>query len=175
VAANGRAGFYEGAIADAIISLIASKGGVMTHDDLKSHVSTEDEPISVRYKGVDIWEIPPNGQGITALLALNLLEGLSLETHKHDSVERLHKLIEVMRISFADTRYYVADPSKVHVPVRELLSKEYATKRRALYNDNKAVVDVTHGSPVNSSSTVSFCVVDQWVCVLTICSLQLVP
>jgi gamma-glutamyltranspeptidase/glutathione hydrolase len=140
VAAKGRAGFYEGAIGEAIVSLLTSKGGAMTLDDLKSHVSTFDEPISVNYKGVTVHEIPPNGQGITALVALNILEGLNLESHTHGSVDHIHKLIEVMRLAFADTRYYVADPSKVHVPVRELLSKEYAKTRRQLYHDTKGIL-----------------------------------
>lgn len=95
VAKHGKKGFYEGRIAQEIVDLIQSKGGVMTLDDLKSHQTTMDEPISVNYRGIDVWEIPPNGQGITALMALNILEGFDLEKLDHNSAEYLHLLIEV--------------------------------------------------------------------------------
>jgi gamma-glutamyltranspeptidase/glutathione hydrolase len=105
---------------------------------LLSHRSTFPTPISTTYRGVEVFEVPPNGQGITALLALNILEGLPVLPH--DSVDRLHAQIESIRLAFADTRWYVADPDVVHVPVDELLSKEYAATRRALISMHAAAV-----------------------------------
>jgi len=160
--AHGKAGFYEGRIANEIIELIKSMGGKMTLEDLENHTSTMDTPISTNYRGIDIWEIPPNGQGITALMALNILEGFDLKSIKHNSPEYLHLLIESLRLAFADTRYYVADQTKTSVPIDEMLSKEYATKRRELISKVKAKSDILKGSPISMSNTVYFCVVDKF-------------
>lgn len=157
---EGKSGFYEGRIAQAIVDLLSPMGGVMTTDDLKNHKSSFDKPISVNYHGVDVYEIPPNGQGITALIALNILEEFNLKALDPLGPTYLHILIEAMRIAFADTRYYVADPSVTHIPIKELLSKSYAAERRKQLNPKKATIDVTHGSPVNSSDTVYLSVVD---------------
>ncbi len=162
VAEHGKAGFYEGRVAEAIVELLHLKGGTMTLDDLKRHRTTFDEPISVNYRGVDVWEIPPNGQGITALIALNIVEGYDLSKLHYDSPQRLHLLIEAIRTAFADTRWYVADPSATHVPIKELISKSYAAERRQHINPSKAVLDRVHGSPVAGSDTVYFCTADRW-------------
>lgn len=156
----GKAGFYEGRIAKAIVDLLSSLGGVMSLDDLKNHHSTFDDPIHVNYKGLEVFEIPPNGQGITALLALNILEEFNIEQMEHSSVEHLHVLIETMRIAFADTRWYVADPLLVDIPIQRLISKEYAKKRSTIFNPKRATLDTKHGSPTTSSDTVYFCIVD---------------
>ncbi len=160
VAEHGKSGFYEGRIAEAIVDLIQSIDGVMTLKDLKNHQTTYDEPISINYRGVDVYEIPPNGQGITALIALNILEEFNITSMKHSSVEHLHVMIEAMRIAFADTRWYVADPAVVDVPIKKLISKEYASERRKLIDVTKATVDVQKGSPFASSDTVYFSIVD---------------
>ncbi|TFG09547.1 gamma-glutamyltransferase [Candidatus Heimdallarchaeota archaeon] len=157
---EGKSGFYEGRIANAIIDLIQSKEGLMTLEDLKNHQTTFDNPISTNYRGVDVYEIPPNGQGITALIALNILEGFEIDKMKHSSAEHLHVLIETMRIAFADTRWYVADPAVVDVPIQELISKTYASERRKLIDLSKATIDTQKGSPFSSSDTVYFSVVD---------------
>jgi len=162
VAEHGKAGFYEGRIAESIVELLQLKGGTMTLDDLKRHGSTFDEPITVNYRGLDIWEIPPNGQGITALIALNIIEGFNLHKVPYDSSQRLHLLIEAMRTAFADTRWYVADPTKTDVPVKELISKDYAATRRENINPSMATLDRVHGSPVAGSDTVYFCTADRW-------------
>ncbi|TPX64038.1 hypothetical protein CcCBS67573_g08517 [Chytriomyces confervae] len=165
---HGKAGFYEGPVAEAIVSTLRELGSVITLEDLKSHTSTAVEPICIEYDGaLKLYECPPNGQGITALIALGILEALQKETSTDfiekglNSVEYLHTLIESMRLAFADSQYYVTDPDVVHVPVKELLSKDYLSRRAKLVDTDKASVAVKHGSPANSSDTVYFSVVDK--------------
>ncbi|HET7506082.1 MAG TPA: gamma-glutamyltransferase family protein [Kofleriaceae bacterium] len=160
IAAGGPDAFYRGEIADAIVSVIGESGGVMTAADLAAHTSTWDEPISTTYRGIRIWECPPNGQGLTALIALNLLEGFPLAGQDPLGPDRQHLLIEALRLAFADTRWYVADPRVSSVPVAELLSRDYAARRRALIDPRRAAADVRRGAPVAGSDTVYFCVVD---------------
>ncbi|MFP3951773.1 MAG: gamma-glutamyltransferase [Candidatus Bathyarchaeia archaeon] len=160
LAEHGKEGFYQGRIAEAIVDLLQARGSYMCLEDLEKHHSTFPDPISTSYRGVDIYEIPPNGQGITALIALNILEGFDIESMGHLSKEYLHHLIEVMRLAFADSRWYVADPEVVHVPIEGLISKEYAERRRKLLDPERASVDAERGSPVAGSDTVYFCVVD---------------
>lgn len=162
VAMGGKDVFYQGEIAEAIIGVIRQAGGCMSMDDLASHVSTWEEPISVTYRGLRVYECPPNGQGMTALLALNLLEGFDLASLEAFSAERLHVMIESMRLAFADSRWYVADPKFSNVPIEELLSKDYAAERRKLIDRNRATIDPNHGTPVNSSDTVYLSVVDKF-------------
>ncbi|KAG8901236.1 hypothetical protein FRB99_005462 [Tulasnella sp. 403] len=167
---KGKDGFYKGRVAEAIVELIRNKGGVMSLDDLAKHQSTPVEPISYTHSNdVTIYECPPNGQGITALMALGILDVLqeegeirSLSSMEHNSVEYLHVLIESLRIAFSDTRYYVADPDVEHIPVKELLSKEYLSSRAKLFDPSKANPEICHGYPAQSSDTVYFCVTDQW-------------
>jgi gamma-glutamyltranspeptidase/glutathione hydrolase len=160
VADHGKAGFYEGRIAEEIVKILELLGGIMTLDDLKNHYNTFPEPITTNYKGLDVYEIPPNGQGITALIALNILEEYDFTGVPHGSTKHLHLMIESMRLAFADTRWYVADPDFSSGPVDELISKDYAAKRRMLINPDKASVDVKKGSPIAGSDTVYFCIVD---------------
>ena len=134
----------------------------MSIDDLASHVSTWEEPISVDYRGYRVYECPPNGQGITALIALNILEGFDLASLAPLSTERMHLLIEVMRLAFADSRWYVADPAFSNIPIKELLSKEYANERRKLIDPKRASIDPKRGTPVNSSNTVYLSVADKF-------------
>lgn len=162
VASGGRSAFYEGEIAEAIVSVIKQAGGCMSAEDLASHVSTWEDPISVIYRGLRVHECPPNGQGITALIALNILEGFDLSSLPSLSTERLHLMIESMRLAFADSRWYVADPEFSNVPIQELLSKEYASERRRLIDRKHATVDPKRGTPVSSSNTVYLSVVDRF-------------
>ena len=161
IAAGGKEAFYEGEIAEVIAETVQQAGGCLRVDDLAAHVSTWDEPISTSYGGLRLWECPPNGQGIAALIALNLLEGFDLPANPLAN-GRLHLEIEAMRLAFADTRWYVADPRMVRVPVAELISKEYASKRRKLIHPKKATIDQQRGTPAAGSDTVYFCVVDRW-------------
>ncbi len=160
IATGGPDAFYRGEIGAAIVSVIEASGGVMAASDLAAHTSTWDEPISTTYRGMRVWECPPNGQGLTALLALNLLEGFELAGQDPRGADRAHLLVEALRVAFADTRWYVADPRVSKVPVAELLSKDYAARRRALIDPKRRVKDLTHGAPVAGSDTVYFCVVD---------------
>ncbi|KAG9120988.1 hypothetical protein FRC07_003252 [Ceratobasidium sp. 392] len=167
---EGKKGFYTGRIAKAIVELIKSKGGVMELDDLATHDTEFVEPISYTYADdVTLYECPPNGQGITALMALGILEAAQdigkikpLLEMEHNSVEYLHALIEGLRLAFADTQYYVTDPGVVHVPVKEMISKEYLRKRAKLFNPTASIPDINHGDPVHSTDTVYFSVTDQW-------------
>ena len=160
IADGGKEAYYKGEIGRAVAAAVLSEGGVMTAEDLAAHESTWVDPISTTYRGLRVWECPPNGQGITGLLALNLLEGFELKGQDPLGPDRWHLLIEAMRIAFADARWYVADPQLAKVPVAELLSKSYAARRRALFDSKRAAVDVHRGSPAAGSDTVYFCVVD---------------
>lgn len=160
VAERGALGFYQGPIAESMIGVIKEAGGCMTMDDLASHESTWENPISVDYRGLRVYECPPNGQGITALIALNILEGFDLESLAAVSPEKMHLMIEALHLAFADAKWYVADPAFVKIPVKELLSKEYADERRKLIDPNRATLDPQRGAPVTSSSTVYLSVVD---------------
>jgi gamma-glutamyltranspeptidase/glutathione hydrolase len=160
VAMGGKQAFYEGAIADAIVSTVRKAGGCLAVEDLAAHTSTWDTPISTTYRGLRVWECPPNGQGLTALIALNILEGFDLAALSPLSADRLHLEIEALRLAFADTRWYVADPAFTPAPLKWLLSKEYAAERRKRLNLRRASLDVQRGSPVAGSDTVYFCVVD---------------
>ena len=162
IAERGVSAFYQGDLAESIVNVLSEADGCMSLDDLASHVSTWEEPISVDYRGYRVYECPPNGQGITALIALNLLEGFDLDSLKSLSTERLHVMIEAMRLAFADSRWYVADPAFSKIPVQELLSKNYATERRKLIDPSRATIDPKHGTPVSSSDTVYLSVVDKW-------------
>jgi gamma-glutamyltranspeptidase / glutathione hydrolase len=169
IAAGGKKAYYTGEIAEAIASTVQQAGGCLTVDDVAAHTSTWDEPVSTTYAGLRLWECPPNGQGIAALLALNLLEGFDLPANPL-AADRLHLEIEALRLAFADTRWYVADPHhretsevfKTAEVYPALISKEYASERRKLIDAYQATLDQQRGTPVTGSDTVYFCVVDQW-------------
>lgn len=160
VAEGGKAGFYQGVIAEAIAEVVQMAGGCMAVEDLAVHTASWVEPINTTYRGFRIWECPPNGQGLTALIALNILEGFDFSKLPPLSAQRLHLQIEALRLAFADTRWYVTDPQFNNIPVSELLSKEYAAERRVLISPNLATLDQKYGSPVDSSDTVYLSVVD---------------
>jgi len=161
IAEDGKRAYYTGEIAESIAQVIQQSGGCLTTADLAAHHSTWDEPIPVNYRGYRIWECPPNGQGLAALLALNLLEGFDLASLPPLSTRRLHLQIEAMRLAFADARWYVSDPAFSSIPLNELLSKAYSDERRKLINLKKATLNQVHGTPIKSSGTVYFSVVDK--------------
>lgn len=160
IAAGGKEAFYRGEIARAVSDAVRRAGGVLAPEDLAAHESTWEEPIRTTYRGMTVWECPPNGQGIVALIALNLLEGFDLRGQDPLGPERAHLLIEVLRLAFADARAYVADPAVEKVPAAELLSKDYAARRRRLIDPRRAAPDAAPGAPASGSDTVYFCVVD---------------
>jgi len=162
IAEEGAAAFYQGEIAESIVHVVNEAGGCLSLDDLAAHTSTWEEPISVDYRGYRVYECPPNGQGITALIALNILEGFDLAESNPLSVERLHLMIESLRLAFADARWYVTDPAFSNIPIEELLSESYAAKRRKLINTKHAIRNLSRGTPVNSSDTVYLSVVDKF-------------
>jgi gamma-glutamyltranspeptidase/glutathione hydrolase len=160
VADGGKRVFYEGEIAQAIVSTVKAAGGCLQMDDLAAHTSSWVQPIHVDYRGLRVWECPPNGQGLAALLALNILEGFDLSAFAPLSTRRLHLEIEAMRLAFADAAWYVADPAFSPMPLEWLLSKDYASQRRHLINLRKANLAQTHSTPPAGTDTVYFCVVD---------------
>lgn len=157
IAASNAEDFYHGDLASQITAFAAATGGYLTRADLAAHSSTWVEPISTTYRGYDVWEIPPNGQGITALTALNILEGFDLAAHPRDSVESYHLQIEAMKLAFADGLRYVADMEQAEVPARGLLDKEYAARRRALIGAR--ALDPAPGEPPRGG-TVYLCAAD---------------
>ena len=131
LAEQGPDAFYRGPIAQAIASTIARHGALLTAEDLAAHTSTWVEPLSTDYHGLQVWECPPNGQGIVALEALNILSGVDLAGMPFDAPDTVHWKIEALKLALADALGYVADPEHVRVPVDELLSPEHAARRRA--------------------------------------------
>ncbi|MDZ4764817.1 MAG: gamma-glutamyltransferase [Chloroflexota bacterium] len=160
VAEGGAAAFYTGAIADAIVTTVQAAGGVMTHDDLKAHTTTWDTPIRADYRGVTVYECPPNGQGLAALQALRVAEGFELAALAWDAPERLHLMIEAMRLAFADARRYIADNDTNPAPTDFLLSDAYSAERRALIRPDAAMQPPSFGVPFGGSDTVYLSVVD---------------
>jgi gamma-glutamyltranspeptidase/glutathione hydrolase len=160
VARGGKKTFYQGEIAEAIVDIVDQAGGCLSPADLAAHYSTWDTPISTIYRGLRIWECPPNGQGLAALLGLNILEGFNLSEFSPQSAARLHLEIEAMRLAFTDTSWYVADPAFNPAPLDELLSKDYAAERRQLIDPSRATLDQQHGTPTSASDTVYLSVVD---------------
>ena len=141
IAAQGRRVFYEGEIAQQIVSFMRQQGGLLSEEDLANYHAHEAEPIHVNYRGYEVYEAPPNSQGHVLLQALNLLEGFDLKYIGHNSAPYLHLVVEALKLSFADRNHYVGDPRFVPpIPMEGLLSKEYADARRGLIDPNRAIV-----------------------------------
>ena len=138
VAEQGAEVFYRGEIADKIVAFSQANGGLFTLQDLAEHSSTWTEPISTEYHGVRLCECPPNGQGLVALLALNLLSGYDLVSLGHNSPAYLHLIVEALKLAFADAHYHVTDPEQYDVPVERLLSPDYTAERRQLISREQA-------------------------------------
>ena len=153
--------FYTGPVAEAIVSSLEERGGVMTLDDLKQHHSTWDEPIKIDYRGVTVYECPPNGQGLTALIALNTASHFDLRSVPWDAPERLHLMIESMRLAWADAHEYIADMRRADVPVEALLSKKYAAARAAMIDAARTMdPPATAGQLPGGADTIYLSVVD---------------
>ena len=149
---EGRKGFYEGEIAKLISTFIQEQGGFLSYEDLKNHRSEWVEPVSTNYRGYDIWELPPNGQGIAALQILNLLEGFDIKSMGFGSAEYIHHLVEAKKIAFADRAKYYADTDFNQIPTQYLISKEYSDKRRPEINPDQAAESVTAANLENGDT-----------------------
>ena len=132
IAKQGRDIFYKGEIAKTIGKFIKKQGGFLSVKDFASHKSEWVEPVSINYRGYDVWELPPNGQGIAALQMLKILEGYDFSNIEFGGAEHLHLFTEAKKLAFEDRAKYYADMDFVKVPVDKLLSDEYANKRRQL-------------------------------------------
>jgi len=138
IATRDRGGFYRGPIAEAIAASAGAHGGFLELDDLASHDSTWVEPISTTYRGFDVWELPPNTQGLAVLQMLSLLEGFDLRALGHNSTELLHLWIEAKKLAYEDRARHYADPAFAEVPLDRLLSKEHAVAQRARIDPARA-------------------------------------
>lgn len=150
--------FYHGELAQAIVRFAKQTGGLIRMSDLEQHQSTWEHPISANYRGYDVWEMPPNGQGLTALLALNILEGFEFTREVPPSEENYHRQIEAIKLAFADAHRYIADPKYVDVPTQALLAKDYAAQRRNLIGDQALIPEP--GDPLRGG-TVYLCTADE--------------
>lgn len=160
LADEGPDAFYRGPIAEAIVRTSERYGGLLTPRDLAEHTSTWVEPIHIDYEGYRVYECPPNGQGIAALIALNLLKGYDLATMEMTSAEALHLKMEAIKLAMTDAGRYVADPQMATVPVEGLLSEGYAAARRALIRQDQAIAMPQPGLPPTSPDTVYLCAAD---------------
>ena len=147
IAGNGRDAFYRGEMAGAMVAYSKSAGGLFDLKDFESHTSTWVEPVSTNYRGYDVWELPPNGQGIAVLQMLNLLEPHDLKSLGAQSAGSLHLLIEAKKLAYEDRARYYADPEFARVPVAELISKPYAARRGKLIDPTLANERPTSGDP----------------------------
>jgi gamma-glutamyltranspeptidase / glutathione hydrolase len=158
IAQSGGESFYRGKLASAIANFAADTGGFLTTDDLASHAPFWIEPISTQYRHLKVWEIPPNGQGIAALMALNIVEGFEMASLPRDSVESFHRQIEAMKLAFVDVYRHVADSNFMEVAVEHLLDKSYARERQQLILE-RAIPLAKTGLP--KGGTVYLCASDR--------------
>jgi gamma-glutamyltranspeptidase / glutathione hydrolase len=147
IANQGRDAFYKGEIARTIERYISENGGFLSYDDMAAHTSTWVDPVSTNYRGYDVWQLPPNGQGIAVLQILNILEGYDIASMGLYSPEYIHLFIEAKKLAFEDRAHYYADMDFSPVPVQKLISKEYAAERRELINPDRAARRFDPGIP----------------------------
>ena len=147
IAENGRAGFYEGEVAKTISEFIQGQGGFLTYEDLANFNSEWVDPVSTNYRGYDVWELPPNGQGVVALQILNILENFDLKEMGLFSSEYIHLFTEAKKLAFADRAKHYADPAFSEIPIKQLISKDYAKERAALIDKDKAALVDESGIP----------------------------
>jgi gamma-glutamyltranspeptidase/glutathione hydrolase len=147
IADGGRDVFYKGEIARTIDAFMKREGGFLTYRDLVEHTSEWVEPVSTNYRGYDVWELPPNGQGIAALQILNILEDYDLEAMGFGSADYVHLFVEAKKLVFEDRARWYADPDFNDIPVAQLISKEYAAERRQLIDQERAADSFEAGNP----------------------------
>ncbi|MGB5647332.1 MAG: gamma-glutamyltransferase [Muriicola sp.] len=162
IAKGGRDAFYKGSIARTIDGFMKKNGGFLSYEDLAGHTSNWVEPVSVNYRGFDVWELPPNGQGTAVLQILNILEGYDIAAMGFGSAEYLHVLTEAKKLAYEDRAKHYADPDFNTIPLPQLLSKEYAAQRRALISPDMAANSYAAGDfEIESGNTTYLTVADK--------------
>ena len=152
IAKEGRNGFYKGIVAKTISKFLKNQGGFLDEEDLQNHKSEWVNPVSTNYRGYDVWELPPNGQGIAALQILNILEGFDIEKMGFGSADYIHHFVEAKKIAYADRAKYYADPNFNKIPTKYLISKKYAEKRRKEIDTLKSSKSVSSGKLENGDT-----------------------
>ena len=160
ISENGRSFMYQGSVPEKISSYVNKFSGWLCEEDFAKHTCSWVKPISSNYRGYDVWECPPNGQGIAALIALNIVENLDFSDSSIEPALQLHYKIEAMKIAFKDALWYVADPEKVKIPVEELLSKSYAKQRFNEIKEDQPNTEYRKGNFKQSGDTVYVSVID---------------
>ncbi len=161
LATGGRDAYYKGPIAGKIDAFMRTHGGYLRKVDFEKHTSTWVDPVSVNYRGYEVFEMPPNGQGIAALQMLNILESYDLAGMGFNSPDALHVMIEAKKLAFEDRAKFYADPEFSKIPLKGLLSKTYATERRALIDMERAALTFDTGNPaLHEGDTIYLCVAD---------------
>lgn len=160
IATGGRDAFYEGKLARTMANFIKEQGGFLSYEDLASHTSEWVEPVSANYRGYDVWELPPNGQGTAALQILNILEGYDFDTIPFGSTMHVHLFTEAKKLAFEDRAKFYADPDFVDIPMDQLISEEYAAERRELIDLNRAARTYDAGK-LEQGNTIYLTVADE--------------
>ncbi|MBT42919.1 MAG: gamma-glutamyltransferase [Idiomarina sp.] len=161
IAEQGRDVFYEGDIARTISDFVQDNGGFLSYEDLASHESTWVDPVSSNYRGYDLWELPPNTQGIAAQQILNMLENFDIAAMGFDSPEYIHHFVEAKKLAFEDRAKYYSDPAFNDVPVEGLLDKDYARERAQLIDPSKPAKAVEPGNPPTEGDTIYLTTADE--------------
>jgi len=161
IADGGRDAFYKGDIAKTIANYMEKNGGFLSYEDLSSHTGNWVDPVSTNYRGFDVWELPPNGQGIAALQILNIMELFDISSMDHDSAEYVHLFTEVKKLVFEDRAKYYADSEFNKIPVTTLISKDYAQKRSGLLNLDRAANTYPAGKLLEEGDTIYLTTADK--------------
>ena len=162
IARGGRDAFYRGAIARTIAAYIKAQDGFLSYEDLAGHKGEWVEPVSTNYRGYDVWELPPNGQGLAALQMLNILEDYDFSKIAFGSAEHVHLFVEAKKLAFEDRAKFYADPDFGKAPIEWLVSKDYAAQRRALVSPDKAAKAVEPGTHKLDGDTIYLTTADRW-------------
>jgi gamma-glutamyltranspeptidase/glutathione hydrolase len=161
IADGGRDAFYKGDIAKTIANYMEKNGGFLSYEDLSSHTGNWVDPVSTNYRGYDVWELPPNGQGIAALQILNIMELFDISSMDHDSAEYVHLFTEVKKLVFEDRAKYYADSEFNKIPVTTLISKDYAQERSGLLNLDRAANTYPAGKLLEEGDTIYLTTADK--------------
>jgi len=161
IARDGRDVFYQGEIARQIVKFSQENGGLLSEKDFQETKSTWGKPVSTTYRDYTVYETAPNSQGLAALLILNLLEEYDLSSLGYQSPDHLHLLVEAKKLAFADRNRYISDPERVKIPTEELLSKDYAARRRSLIHKDRAAEAMAIPAGSFGRDTIYLCVIDE--------------